>query len=44
MEMMKWRIVTKKLLFMRKLMLKDKSSICRRAVMDETLLGVKGLG
>ena len=44
MELIKWRIATKKMMFLRKLMLKDKSNICRRAVMDETLLGVKGLG
>ena len=44
MELIKWRVAKKKLLFMRKLMLKKDSTICKRAIMNETLLGVKGLG
>ena len=44
MELVKWRVAKKKLLFMRKLMLKEDSTICKRAIMNETLLGVKGLG
>ena len=44
MEMMKWRIAKRKMLFLRKLMLKDDSSICKRAIINESLLGVKGLG
>ena len=42
--MMKWRIAKKKMLFLRKLMLKDDSTICKRAIIIESLLGVKGLG
>ena len=38
------RLAKKTLLFMRKLMLKEESTICKRAIMNETLLGVKGLG
>ena len=44
MEMMRWRIAKQKLLFVRKLMLKKDSNICKRAVMNETILGAEGLG
>jgi hypothetical protein len=44
MELMKWRIAKQKLFFLRKLMLKDDSNICKRAVMNETILGAEGLG
>ena len=40
---MKWRIVGRKLQFLRKLMKKEGTNICRRAVANETILGVKGL-
>ena len=41
---MKWRIAVRKLLFLRKLMRKEGTNICRRAIVNETLMGVKGLG
>ena len=44
MELMKWRIAKQKLFFLRKLMLKHERNICRRAVINETLLGIEGLG
>ena len=44
MEMMKWRIARQKLLFLRKLMFKENSNLCKRAVINETLLGSEGLG
>jgi hypothetical protein len=44
MELMKWRIAKQKLLFLRKLMEKEDSNICKRAVMNEIILGAKGLG
>ena len=44
MEMMKWRIEKQKLLFLGKLMFKEDSNICKRAIMNETLLGAEGLG
>ena len=44
MELMKWRIAKQKLLFLRKLMDKEDSNICKRAIVNETLLGAEGLG
>ena len=44
MQGMKWRIVGWNLLFLRKLMKKDGTNICRRAVANEAILGVIGLG
>ena len=45
MEMMKWRIVKQKLLFLRKLMYKEDNNICKRATMNAySLLGAEGLG
>jgi hypothetical protein len=44
MELMKWRIARQKLFFLNKLMLKHESNICKRAVINETLLGIEGLG
>jgi hypothetical protein len=44
MELMKWRIAKQKLCFLSKLMLKHNRNICRRAVINETLLGIEGLG
>ena len=40
---MKWRIAEKKLLFFRKIMLKEESNITRRALMNEMFMGLKGL-
>ena len=42
-KLMKWRIAEMKLLFFRKIMLKDDSNITRRALMNETFMGLKGL-
>ena len=44
MQGIKWRIAERKLLFLRKLMKKDDTNICRRAIANEAILGVKGLG
>ena len=41
--MMKWRIAKSKLMFMRKMILKEEDDICRRALMNETILGANGL-
>ena len=40
---MKWRIATKKLQFLRKIMLKENSNIAKGAVMEEVMHKVKGL-
>ena len=42
-KLMKWRIAEKKLLFFRKIMLKEDSNITRRALMNEMFMGLKGL-
>ena len=44
MEMMRWRIARQKLLFLRKIMLKDNSNICKRAIINEAILEAEGLG
>ena len=44
MEMMRWRIARQKLLFLRKIMLKDNDNICKRAIINETILEAEGLG
>ena len=44
MQGMRWRIAVRKLQFLRKLMKKEITNICRRAVANETIMGVKGLG
>ena len=43
MKLMKWRIAEKKLLFVRKLMMKEESNIARKALLNETFMGLKGL-
>ena len=43
MEMMKWRIAKSKLMFMRKIILKEDDNICRRALMNETIMEANGL-
>ena len=40
---MKWRIAEKKLLFVRKIMLKEESNIARKALLNETFMRLKGL-
>ena len=40
---MKMRIAEKKQLFFRKIMLKEESNITRKALMNETFMGLKGL-
>ena len=40
---MKWRVAKAKVMFLRKLILKDKDNICRRAEINETILGAEGL-
>ena len=42
-KLMKWRIAEKKMLFFRKIMMRDESNITRRALMNETFMGLKGL-
>ena len=42
MELMKWRIDLKKLLFVRKTMMRDDSNICKQALMNEWTLKIKG--
>ena len=42
-KLMKWRIAEKKLLFVRKLMMKDVTNIARKAILNETFMGLKGL-
>ena len=44
MEMMKWRIAKRKLLFLKKMMTKENSNLCKRSILNETILGVEGLG
>ena len=43
MKLMKWRIAEKKLLFVRKIMMKEESNIARKALLNETFMGLKGL-
>ena len=44
MEMMKWRIARRKLLFLKKVMAKEDSNPCKRSLMNETILDTEGLG
>ena len=44
MELMKWRIALKKMLFVRKTMLRDDDNICKKALMNEWMMDLKGLG
>ena len=44
MEMMKWRIARRKLLFLKKIMTKEDSNICKRSILNETILDTEGLG
>ena len=43
-EMMKWRIAKRKLLFLKKVMAKENSNLCKRSIVNETILGTEGLG
>ena len=43
MKLMKWRIAEKKLLFVRKIMIKEDTNIARKALLNETFMGLKGL-
>ena len=43
MKLMKWRIAEKKLLFVRKIMMKENTNIARKALLNETFMGLKGL-
>ena len=43
-EMMKWRIAKRKLLFLKKVMAKEDSNLCKRSLMNETILDTEGLG
>ena len=43
MKLMKWRIAEKKLLYFRKIMLKEESNIARKALLNETFMGLNGL-
>ena len=40
---MKWRIAEKKLLFLRKIMMREESNITMRSLMNETFMELKGL-
>ena len=42
-QMMKWRIAEKELLFLRMDMMRDERNITRRALLNETFLKMKGL-
>ena len=44
MEMMKWRIAKRKLLFLKKIMAKEDSNLCKRSLLNEAILNIKGLG
>ena len=44
METMKWRIAKKKILFIRKMTMRESDNICRRALMHEFIQGIQGLG
>ena len=43
MTLMKWRIAEKKLLFFRKIMLKEERNITRKVLLKEMFMGLKGL-
>ena len=43
-QSMKWRIAQKKLIFLRKLMTKNDTNIAKKAVENEFMFGIKGLG
>ena len=43
MEMMKWRIAKRKLMFMKKMMLANSDNICKKAILNEIIIGTKGL-
>ena len=38
MEMMKWRIAKKKLMFMKKMMLADSKNICKKALLNKIII------
>ena len=40
---MKWRIAERKLLFFKKIMMRNESNITRRALMNDAFMGLKGL-
>ena len=44
MELMKWRIALKKMQFVRKTMLREDDNICKKALLNEWMLDIKGLG
>ena len=44
MEMMRWRIARQKLLFLRKIMYKENSNLCKRAILNEAIMDAEGLG
>ena len=44
MEMMKWRIAKRKLQFLKKIMAKEDSNLCKRSILNETILGIEGWG
>ena len=41
--MIKWRIAKNKLMFIRKMMKADYDNICKRAILNEIIIGTKGL-
>ena len=43
MEMIKWRIAKSKLMFVRKMRQADCDNICKRAILNEIIIGTKGL-
>ena len=43
MEMIKWRIAKSKLMFVRKIRQADCDNICKKAILNEIIIGTKGL-
>ena len=43
MELLKWRIAKRKLMFVRKMMKANYDNICKKAIMNVIILGTKGL-
>ena len=41
--MIKWRIAKRKLMFIRKMMKANSDNICKKAILNEIIIGTKGL-
>ena len=44
METMKWRIAREKILFIRKMSMREADNFCRQSLIHEFILGIQGLG